>query len=112
VRSARAGLRDHRHRAGEGATAAYGQGRRQCRTLGRNDPQTVVEAEKARTRCHSRQSRGDDDDSNQTGKRWAALLGGAGEAVCPKLEVDGSDVKVTRDGRWRLQDREAQGPAI
>src|SRR5215475_13044769 len=38
-----------------------------------------------------------DDDSNQTGQMLAALLGWAQGTFASKLEVDGSDFKVTRE---------------
>ena len=51
-----------------------------------------------------------DDDSNQTGQMLAALLGWSQATFASKLEVDGTDFKVTREVDGGLQTREAQGP--
>ena len=44
-----------------------------------------------------------DDDSNQTGQMLAALLGWSQGTFASKLEVDGSDFKVTREVDGGLQ---------
>src|SRR2546429_236431 len=53
-----------------------------------------------------------DDDSNQTGQMLAALLGWSQATFASKLEVDGSDFKVTREVDGGLQTVKLQGPAI
>src|SRR6266498_3390731 len=53
-----------------------------------------------------------DDDSNQTGQMLAALLGWSQATVASKLEVDGSDFKVTREVDGGLQTVKLKGPAI
>ena len=53
-----------------------------------------------------------DDDSNQTGQMLAALLGWSQATFASKLEVDGSDFKVTREVDGGLQTVKLKGPAI
>ncbi len=53
-----------------------------------------------------------DDDCNQTGQMLAALLGWAQATFASKLEVDGSDFKVTREVDGGLQTVKLKGPAI
>ena len=53
-----------------------------------------------------------DDDSNQTGQMLAALLGWSQGTFASKLEVDGSDFKVTREVDGGLQTVKLKGPAI
>ena len=53
-----------------------------------------------------------DDDSNQTGQMLAALLGWPQATFASKLEVDGSDFKVTREVDGGLQTIKVKGPAI
>ena len=53
-----------------------------------------------------------DDDSNQTGQMLAALLGWSQATFASKLEVDGSDFKVTRELDGGLQTVKLKGPAI
>src|ERR1700716_62674 len=53
-----------------------------------------------------------DDDSNQTGQMLAALLGWSQATFASKLEVDGSDFKVTREVDGGLQTITLKGPAI
>ena len=53
-----------------------------------------------------------DDDSNQTGQMLAALLGWAQATFASKLEVEGSDFKVTREVGGGLQTVKLKGPAI
>src|SRR5216117_3278427 len=53
-----------------------------------------------------------DDDSNQTGQMLAALLGWPQATFASKLEVDGSDFKVTREVDGGLQTIKLKGPAI
>ena len=53
-----------------------------------------------------------DDDSNQTGQMLAALLGWSQATFASKLEVDGSDFKVTREVDGGLQMVKVKGPAI
>ena len=53
-----------------------------------------------------------DDDSNQTGQMLAALLGWSQATFASKLEVDGSDFKVTREVDGGLQTIKLEGPAI
>ena len=53
-----------------------------------------------------------DDDSNQTGQMLAALLGWSQATFASKLEVDGSDFKVTREVEGGLQTVKLKGPAI
>src|ERR1700691_2768689 len=53
-----------------------------------------------------------DDDSNQTGQMLAALLGWAPVTVASKLEVDGSDLKLTREVDGGLQPGKLKGRAI
>ena len=49
-----------------------------------------------------------DDDCNQTGQMLAALLGWPQGTFASKLEVDGEDVKVTREVDGGLQTVEAE----
>jgi electron transfer flavoprotein beta subunit len=53
-----------------------------------------------------------DDDSNQTGQMLAALLDWSQATFASKLEVDGSDFKVTREVDGGLQTVKVKGPAI
>src|ERR1700716_4676419 len=53
-----------------------------------------------------------DDDSNQTGQMLAALLGWSQATFAAKLEVDGTDFKVTREVDGGLQTLKLKGPAI
>src|SRR3984957_14971110 len=53
-----------------------------------------------------------DDDSNQTGQMLAALLGWSQATFASKLEVDGSDFKVTREVDGGLQTVKLKGPTI
>src|SRR5438552_1415212 len=53
-----------------------------------------------------------DDDCNQTGQMLAALLGWSQATFASKLEVDGSDFKVTREVDGGLQTIKLKGPAI
>jgi electron transfer flavoprotein beta subunit len=53
-----------------------------------------------------------DDDSNQTGQMLAALLGWSQATFASKLEVEGSDFKVTREVDGGLQTVKLRGPAI
>lgn len=53
-----------------------------------------------------------DDDSNQTGQMLAALLGWSQATFASKLEVEGSDFKVTREVDGGLQTVKIKGPAI
>jgi len=53
-----------------------------------------------------------DDDSNQTGQMLAALLGWSQATFASKLEVEGSDFKVTREVDGGLQSLKLKGPAI
>ena len=53
-----------------------------------------------------------DDDANQTGQMLAALLGWSQATFASKLEVDGSDFKVTREVDGGLQTVKVKGPAI
>ncbi len=53
-----------------------------------------------------------DDDSNQTGQMLAALLGWSQATFASKLEVEGSDFKVTREVDGGLQTIQVKGPAI
>jgi electron transfer flavoprotein beta subunit len=53
-----------------------------------------------------------DDDSNQTGQMLAALLGWSQATFASKLEVDGTDFKVTREVDGGLQTIKLKGPAI
>jgi electron transfer flavoprotein beta subunit len=53
-----------------------------------------------------------DDDSNQTGQMLAALLGWSQATFASKLEVEGSDFKVTREVEGGLQTVKLKGPAI
>src|SRR6516225_3067977 len=53
-----------------------------------------------------------DDDSNQTGQMLAALLGWSQATFASKLEVDGSDFKVTREVDGGLQTVKLKGPAV
>jgi electron transfer flavoprotein beta subunit len=53
-----------------------------------------------------------DDDSNQTGQMLAALLGWSQATFASKLEVDGTDFKVTREVDGGLQTLKLKGPAI
>jgi electron transfer flavoprotein beta subunit len=53
-----------------------------------------------------------DDDSNQTGQMLAALLGWSQATFASKLEVDGTDFKVTREVDGGLQTVKLRGPSI
>ena len=53
-----------------------------------------------------------DDDSNQTGQMLAALLGWSQATFASKLDVDGSDFKVTREVDGGLQTVKMKSPAI
>src|ERR1700742_4148286 len=53
-----------------------------------------------------------DDDSNQTGQMLAALLNWSQAIFASKLEVDGTDFKVTREVDGGLQTVKLKGPAI
>lgn len=53
-----------------------------------------------------------DDDSNQTGQMLAALLNWPQATFAFKLEVDGTNVQVTREVDGGLQTVKLQGPAI
>ncbi len=53
-----------------------------------------------------------DDDSNQTGQMLAALLGWGQATFASKLEIDGSDFKVTREVDGGLQTVIVKGPAV
>jgi electron transfer flavoprotein beta subunit len=53
-----------------------------------------------------------DDDSNQTGQMLAALLGWPQGTFASKVEIDGSDVSVTREVDGGLQTVKLKGPAI
>ncbi len=53
-----------------------------------------------------------DDDSNQTGQMLAALLGWSQATFASKVEVDGSDFKVTREVDGGLQTIKLKGPSI
>ena len=53
-----------------------------------------------------------DDDSNQTGQMLAALLGWSHATFASKLEVDGSNFKVTREVDGGLQTVKLKMPAI
>jgi electron transfer flavoprotein beta subunit len=71
---------------------------------------SVVEAEKPGLVILGKQAI--DDDSNQTGQMLAALLGWSQATFASKLEVDGSDFKVTREVDGGLQTIKLKGPAI
>ena len=70
----------------------------------------VVEAEKPGLVILGKQAI--DDDCNQTGQMLAALLGWSQATFASKLEVDGSDFKVTREVDGGLQTVKLKGPAI
>src|SRR5438874_5745245 len=53
-----------------------------------------------------------DDDSNQTGQMLAALLGWSQATFASKLEVDGTDFKVTSEVDGGLQTLKLKGPPI
>src|ERR1700704_424628 len=53
-----------------------------------------------------------DDDCNQTGQMLAALLGWSQATFASQLEVDGSDLNVTREVDGGLQTLKLKGPAI
>ncbi|MCA1469378.1 electron transfer flavoprotein subunit beta/FixA family protein [Bradyrhizobium sp. BRP19] len=53
-----------------------------------------------------------DDDSNQTGQMLAALLGWSQATFASKLEIEGTDFKVTREVDGGLQTVKLKGPAI
>ncbi|MEY9756472.1 electron transfer flavoprotein subunit beta/FixA family protein [Bradyrhizobium yuanmingense] len=53
-----------------------------------------------------------DDDSNQTGQMLSALLGWSQATFASKLEVEGTDFKVTREVDGGLQTVKLKGPAI
>ncbi|RTL53545.1 MAG: electron transfer flavoprotein subunit beta/FixA family protein [Bradyrhizobiaceae bacterium] len=53
-----------------------------------------------------------DDDSNQTGQMLAALLGWGQATFASKLEVEGTDFKVTREVDGGLQTVTVKGPAV
>ena len=69
----------------------------------------VVEAEKPGLVILGKQAI--DDDSNQTGQMLAALLGWSQATFASKLEVDGSDFKVTREVDGGLQTVKLKAPA-
>jgi len=71
---------------------------------------SVVEAEKPGLVILGKQAI--DDDSNQTGQMLAALLGWSQATFASKLEVEGSDFKVTREVDGGLQTVKLKGPAI
>ncbi|MCP4615543.1 MAG: electron transfer flavoprotein subunit beta/FixA family protein [Bradyrhizobium sp.] len=71
---------------------------------------SVVDAEKPGLVILGKQAI--DDDSNQTGQMLAALLGWSQATFASKLEVDGSDFKVTREVDGGLQTVKLKGPAI
>jgi len=71
---------------------------------------SVVEAEKPGLVILGKQAI--DDDSNQTGQMLAALLGWSQATFASKLEVDGSDFKVTREVDGGLQTVKLKGPSI
>ena len=70
----------------------------------------IVEAEKPDIVILGKQAI--DDDCNQTGQMLAALLGWSQATFASKLEVDGSDFKVTREVDGGLQTVKVKGPAI
>ncbi len=70
----------------------------------------IVDEEKPGLVIHGKQAI--DDDSNQTGQMLAALLGWSQATFASKLEVDGSDFKVTREVDGGLQTVKLKGPAI
>ncbi len=53
-----------------------------------------------------------DDDSNQTGQMLSALLGWSQGTFASKLEIDGANVKVTREVDGGLETLELKAPAI
>src|SRR5437763_8098880 len=53
-----------------------------------------------------------DDDANQTGQMLAALLGWAQATFASKVEIEGTDFKVTREVDGGLQTLKLKGPAI
>src|SRR4051794_32175531 len=53
-----------------------------------------------------------DDDCNQTGQMLSALLGWAQATFASKIEVEGTDFKVTREVDGGLQTLKLKGPAI
>jgi electron transfer flavoprotein beta subunit len=53
-----------------------------------------------------------DDDSNQTGQMLAALLGWSQATFASKLDVEGTEFKVTREVDGGLQTVQLKGPAI
>src|SRR5918911_4867292 len=53
-----------------------------------------------------------DDDSNQTGQMLAALLGWSQATFASKLEVEGSDFKVTREVDGGLETESVKLPAV
>src|SRR5215468_2482410 len=71
---------------------------------------SLVEAEKPGLVILGKQAI--DDDSNQTGQMLAALLGWSQATFASKLEVEGSDFKVTREVDGGLQTVKLKGPAI
>jgi electron transfer flavoprotein beta subunit len=71
---------------------------------------SVVDAEKPGLVILGKQAI--DDDSNQTGQMLAALLGWSQATFASKLEVEGSDFKVTREVDGGLQTVKLKGPAI
>ena len=106
------GVGNHPHRFGDGCRPRHpGQGGRQCRTArGRENPQGHCRREKPGLVILGKQAI--DDDSNQTGQMLAALLGWSQATFASKLEVDGSDFKVTREVDGGLQTVKLKGPAI
>ena len=71
---------------------------------------SIVDAEKPALVILGKQAI--DDDCNQTGQMLAALLGWSQATFASKLEVDGSDFKVTREVDGGLQSVKLKGPAI
>ena len=71
---------------------------------------SVVDAEKPGLVILGKQAI--DDNSNQTGQMLAALLGWSQATFASKLEVEGSDFKVTREVDGGLQTVKLKGPAI
>ncbi len=71
---------------------------------------SVVDAEKPALVILGKQAI--DDDSNQTGQMLAGLLGWSQATFASKLEVDGSDFKVTREVDGGLQTVKLKSPAI
>jgi len=70
----------------------------------------IVEAEKPDLVILGKQAI--DDDANQTGQMLAALLGWPQGTFAYKLDIDGSDIVVTREVDGGLQTVKLKGPAI